>query len=922
MKTIGSVFFFLFCLFNAGIAGTYNGYTLYAKMGNNKVYLLNMDKTIYHTWTCSPNTGYSTYLLPNKHIMRSCQYSGNILSGAAMCGMVQNVDWDGNVAWQYIYSTASYCSHHDIHVMPNGNVLLIAYEVKTAAEVTQAGSSQNIIMWPDKIVEIQPSGTNGGTVVWEWHAWDHLCQNYNSAKSNYVTSIAQHPELLNINYGTQQDWMHTNGIDYNAELDQIVISSHNLNEIYVIDHSTTTAQAAGHTGGNSGKGGDILYRWGNPQAYSCGTSSNQVFKVVHDAHWVPYGCPYSGDLVGFNNQGATGNHSCVDRITPPYNGYNYSITLGSAYLPSTYTARHVCLGDAADQSNSQQLPNGNTLVCIASTGYIYEIDANQTLLWSYTAGGTVPKAFRYTDCYLNGNITASASATPTGVCSGSSTQLAATATVTSGTTYAWTSSPSGFTSTLQNPVASPTVTTKYYVTATNSSCSSVDSVTVNVTGPISVTAGAASTTICSGRSTQLSATVSGGSIYTYSWTSSPSGFTSTSQNPIVAPTVTTTYTVSVNSGYCTAISSVTITVNSPISVSASSSPGTINLGGTSQLSSQGAGGSSYSYSWVSDPAGFTSTLQNPVVSPTVTTVYTVTATSSVCTATNTATVNQTGITPVLTVSPSTLNVTTSSGTANFIINSNTSWTASSDQSWCTVPSSGTGSGSLTANYTENTDVSSRTAHITVTTNGLSPVTVSLVQDGNSTRTLNLTLFLEGLFNGSSMNKAQGSSGAQYAGSVADQITIELHNSTSPYAVVGGPYLIGLNTNGNCTLTIPSSLNGSYYIVVKHRNSIETWTASPISFSTSTVNYNFSDVITKAFGNNLKEDAGRFLVYSGDINQDKGIDSADMTPVDNDSFNYASGYLDSDVNGDGSVDSGDMTIIDNNAAVFIGSMFPY
>lgn len=382
-------------------AQTYDGYTLYGKMGNSKVYLLDMNKTIYHTWSTSNNNGYSVYLKPNQHVIRGVQYMSNQLQGPAMCGIVQELDWNGSVVWQYQYSSATYCTHHDIHPMPNGNVLLISYEVKSASEVTQAGGASSIIMWPDKIIEVEPSGTSGGTIVWEWHAWDHLVQDHDASKSNYGV-VADHPELLNINYQQTKDWMHTNGIDYNAELDQIVISSHALNEIYVIDHSTTTAEAAGHTGGNSGKGGDILYRWGNPAAYGAGTSSNRVFNVVHDAHWVPAGLPMANYLVGFNNKGRSGNMSCVDIIAPPYNGYTYSYTPGSSFLPTTYTWRHNCLASAQDQSNSQQLPNGNMLICIASTGYIYEIDANQNLLWSTTVGGTTAKAFRYSADYVNG----------------------------------------------------------------------------------------------------------------------------------------------------------------------------------------------------------------------------------------------------------------------------------------------------------------------------------------------------------------------------------------------------------------------------------------------------------------------------------------------------------------------------------------
>lgn len=627
------------CLF----AQTYEGYTLYSKMGSSKAYLLNMDKTIYHSWTCSPATGYSTYLMPNQVLLRTAQYSGNQLSGAAMCGMVQKLDWNGNVTWQYIHSSSTYCTHHDVCPMPNGNVLLISYEVKSPSEVTQAGCSQNITMWPDKIIEVQPTGSNTGTIVWEWHAWDHLCQNVNPAKDNYVTSIAQHPELLNINYATQKDWMHTNGIDYNPTLDQIVFSSHNLNEIYVIDHSTTTAEAAGHTGGNSGKGGDILYRWGNPQVYSCGNSSNQVFKVVHDAHWIDEDCPHANDLVGFNNQGITGNHSCVDRITPPYDGYNYSGTPGTAYTPSTFNYRHDCLGDAGNQSNSQQLPNGNTLVCIATTGYIYEIDSNQNLLWSHTVGGTNPKAFRYSPCYVNGTLSVDASASPSQICTGNSAQLNAVVSNGTANSYTWTSNPPGFTSTAQNPVVFPTVNTTYYVTANSGSCLAIDSVSVTVEEVFSVDVTADHDTVCSGQQVQLSAIPGTTGTFTYSWISDPPGFTSALQNPIVYPAVTTTYIVTVNNGLCSSSESHSITVNAPFTLQASATPGTICFGDESQLNVTVNGpAANYTYQWTSSPSGFTSSLQNPVVSPEFTTIYTILVSDGNCSLQSSTTVNVVG----------------------------------------------------------------------------------------------------------------------------------------------------------------------------------------------------------------------------------------------------------------------------------------
>ena len=396
---------FTICLFLTGVfsasAQQWGDYTLYALQNQYSANLLDTNGNIVKTLTfpASAKTGYSTYMLPGGTLLRSVARTGNSFQGGPICGEVQKVDWNGNVVWDYIYSTANYCSHHDVCAMPNGNVLLIAYERKTPTEASAAGCTQSIEIWPDKIVEVQPTSATTGTVVWEWRAWDHLIQNVYPAKANYYSSIVDHPELLNINYNTQKDWMHMNGIDYNPILDQIAFSSHNLNEWYIIDHSTTTAEAASHSGGNSGKGGDILYRWGHPVNYSATGSS--ILNVTHDAHWIPEGVPNAGRLVGFNNRGVSNNQSSVDQIDVPRVGYNYSHTAGAAYLPATYTSRLACNGYSSNMSNSQQLPNGNQLVCVATSGLIYEVNPAGTTIWSKQLTGAAPQSFRYDTCYAN-----------------------------------------------------------------------------------------------------------------------------------------------------------------------------------------------------------------------------------------------------------------------------------------------------------------------------------------------------------------------------------------------------------------------------------------------------------------------------------------------------------------------------------------
>lgn len=474
----------LLCMMAEVNGQAYEGYTLYFPQNGTKAYLIDLSLNVYHSWTFPSNqkTVYSTYLLEDGVLLRTVEHAGNYFQGGPISGEVQKVDWNGTVLWDFVYSTQDYCTHHDICAMPNGNVLLIAYERKTAAQVIQAGGTMNGEMWPDKIVEVQPTGTNSGTVVWEWHIWDHLIQDHDASKSNYGV-VAEHPELVDVNYKINKDWVHMNGIDYNPTLDQITFSSHNLNEVYVIDHSTTTTEAASHSGGNSGKGGDILYRWGNPLAYRASGTAN--FNTVHDAHWVSADDPiHPNMLAGYNNHGGASGKTCVDVFDPPYNGYTYSYTPGTAYQPTTYSSRITYSGAySSNNGNSQQLPNGNTLICIGMSGYIYEADQNGNVVWSKTVGGQLPQSFRYPPCYVTGIYTAEASATDANLCVGESSQLDVNVTGGEVYIYSWSSNPSGFTATTKNPTVTPDVTTTYYITVKNGPCSATDSVTI-VVNPI------------------------------------------------------------------------------------------------------------------------------------------------------------------------------------------------------------------------------------------------------------------------------------------------------------------------------------------------------------------------------------------------------------------------------------------------------
>ena len=368
-----------------------DGQILFAPLDSFTTYLIDRSGALNHTWSSSYLPGEGVRWLGNGAILRTIKVG--TWGGGGLGGGVQIIQWDGTISWDYRYSSSTYLSHHDVRMLPNGDVLLIAWEVKSRQEALNQGRNPSLlngnVIWPEHIIEVKPTGPTTGTIVWEWHAWDHLIQDYDASKQNYGV-VADHPELININYGdTSADWMHCNAIDYNEQLDQILISIHNFDEVWVIDHSTTTEQAAGHTGGRYDHGGDLLYRWGNPQAYDRGTTSNQVFFSQHDAQWIRSGCPGAGDILVFNN-GVSRGYSSIDEVTPPIDtSGNYSLDPGSAYGPDSLTWQYVANPPssfyALHISGAERLTDGDTLICNGETGRFFEVTSDKSIVWQYNS---------------------------------------------------------------------------------------------------------------------------------------------------------------------------------------------------------------------------------------------------------------------------------------------------------------------------------------------------------------------------------------------------------------------------------------------------------------------------------------------------------------------------------------------------------
>lgn len=393
----------------------FDGYTLIAPMRSNNIYLIDNCGEVVHSWQSQSNNATVAYLLPNGSIARSVVSPGSF-GGGGITGGIEIINWDSDPVFSYNYTAEDHHHHHDLEVLPNGNILVLAWERKNSFEATQAGRVGNIPssgVWPEHIVELKPTSESTVELVWEWHLWDHLIQDVDPDLANYG-EVHLNPNKVNINYGSNQsDWIHANAIDYNPIRDEIIISSRNFNEFWIIDHSTTTEEAASSTGGNSGKGGDILYRWGNPSTYGLGSIGQQTLFGQHDAHWISSGLPFEDHIMIFNNE-ATPNSSNVIVMKPPLdeNG-RYVMNPGeivepkSGFLEIDGGTENNFFADRI--SGAQMLPNGTVLICEGTSGRLLEINFDNELLWSYinpqgsvifeqgqeALGNTLFRAYRY-----------------------------------------------------------------------------------------------------------------------------------------------------------------------------------------------------------------------------------------------------------------------------------------------------------------------------------------------------------------------------------------------------------------------------------------------------------------------------------------------------------------------------------------------
>jgi hypothetical protein len=384
---------------------------LYAPSGATQTYLVDASNQPVYEWPSAYKAGQSAFLLADGGILRPgsindvapdnrfvAAYREGHNTVFNIGGIVERISKDGEVVWSWQHYSDDYAPHHVVTVMPNGNLLMPAWRYNSEDESIALGRDPKRVtdggLWLDSVIEVRPTD-DGGEIVWEWRSSDHLVQDFDSSKAGYGV-VADHPERIDVNYGkglnVPEDVMHVNSAYYIEELDQIVVTVYHYSELWVIDHSTTTEEAAGSTGGRYGRGGDLLYRWGNPWAYGHDVTDVFMLSAVHDPKWLTDGDRFImyDNNVADHDRGLDGGDSRVVEIAPPLRADGtYELGEDGLYGP----AQPVWTGDLGVQATSvgtaQRMADGRTFSCDCPDSEAIWLDAEgeviaTSALWENT----------------------------------------------------------------------------------------------------------------------------------------------------------------------------------------------------------------------------------------------------------------------------------------------------------------------------------------------------------------------------------------------------------------------------------------------------------------------------------------------------------------------------------------------------------
>lgn len=368
-----------------------DSYILVNDAAANRVFVMDKQARLLHEWALTNNIGNDVFLLPNGKLLASLESDSPKVTFGGKGGRLQFVGEMDTVEWDFIFSTDEAETHHDAELLPNGNIVALVWEKRTIEEAMDSGFMEETIVYPEAIIEVNPE-TN--EIVWEWHAWDHLVQDFDPAKSNYGV-VSEHPELIDINYTrktgewpeVEQDIMHANALSYDPVKDVLFVSVNFYSEVWVIDHSTSTDEAASHSGGNYAKGGDLIYRFGNPETYenSAGT------RLFHNQHYPnPLKGSDQGKMLIFSNGNDLGQSTVYELQLPSeYNlipeSDNEPDIIWSFTDPDLYSQK---------VSGAVPLANGNILITEGDFGF-WEVTRDKEVVWKFSSEGFFWRGYSY-----------------------------------------------------------------------------------------------------------------------------------------------------------------------------------------------------------------------------------------------------------------------------------------------------------------------------------------------------------------------------------------------------------------------------------------------------------------------------------------------------------------------------------------------
>lgn len=356
---------------------------LFAPMQSSSTYLIDACGREINQWQSEFVPGTHAILDPSGNLIRTGRSNNaNNFTNSGSGGILERYSWQGDLEWQIEINNDSLGLHHDIELMPNGNLLVIAWERISFDDAIQWGRDPNTVdqdVWMEAVLELKPVDNNDYEVVWEWHVKDHLVQNYDESLPNY-SDPHNKVSSIDINYANEkdQDWLHINSIYYDIDRDEIILSVREFNELWIIDHSTTTQEAASDSGGNHNKGGQLLFRWGNDATY--GMDAPSYFYHQHDLER-----ENAGFISVFNNGQANGSSSIMS-ILPLIQSGEYVFD-GSTFLlqePPNYYLESQSQSYTSDILSSVQfLDNGDILINKGRTSDYLIYNVSGDLLWHY-----------------------------------------------------------------------------------------------------------------------------------------------------------------------------------------------------------------------------------------------------------------------------------------------------------------------------------------------------------------------------------------------------------------------------------------------------------------------------------------------------------------------------------------------------------